>query len=136
MKNFRSQLRKPTIIGCSLLCGFTSASSFFIFVTQDQKAIGNLVFGVLLLVLAFFIFKEYRGALRLMAGIFILIAVVLPIGILNPFTAGDYMAAGREPPSVLSTLLWLIPIEVLLLVIVFIIDPVKKQISTKKKNSE
>src|SRR5437870_13286095 len=41
----------------------------------------------------------------------------------NPFTAGDYMAGGREPPTVSRTLVWLVPLEVGLLAMAFVVDP-------------
>jgi len=37
------------------------------------------------------------------------------------------MAAGKEAPPVSKTLLWLIPLEVLFLVIAFLIDPGSKK---------
>jgi uncharacterized membrane protein len=127
MKNFMLQLRRCTIIGCSFLCVLISARSFFLASTHAQGILRNLIFGTLLLGLAFAIFRQYRWALRLAAVICLLVVVFLPIGLFNPFTAGDYMAAGKEPPSVVQTLLWLIPLEALLLAIVFIIDPRKKR---------
>ena len=127
MKNFQTQIRKFTIIGCSCLCVLISARSFFFAATRAQGLLRNLIFGALLLGLAFAIFRQYRWALRLAAAICLLVAVLLPIGLFNPFTAGDYMAAGKEPPSVVQTLLWLIPLEALLLAVVFIIDPRKKR---------
>ncbi len=127
MKNFMPQLRQATIIACSILCVLISAHSFFFAATHAQGILGNLIFGALLLGLAFAIFRQYRWALRLAAAICLLVVVVLPIGLFNPFTAGDYMAAGKEPPSVVQTLLWLIPLEALLLAVVFIVDPRKKR---------
>ena len=127
MKTFMPKLRRTTIIGCSILCGLISARSFFFAATHAQGIIRNLVFGGFFLGLAFAIFRQYRWALRLAATICILVAIVLPIGLFNPFTAGDYIAAGSEAPSVIQTLLWLIPLEASLLAIVFIIDPRKKK---------
>lgn len=126
MKNFRQQLRKYTIIGYSAFCILLSGHSFFFAATHDQGIISHLIFGALLLGLAFAIFRQYRWALRLTAAICLLVAVILPIGVFNPFTAGDYIAVGKAPPSVVQTLLWLIPFEALLLAIVFIIDPREK----------
>lgn len=127
MKNFMLQLRRYTIIGCSFLCVLISARSFFLAAAHAQDILRNLIFGTLLLGLAFAIFRQYRWALRLAAVICLLVVIFLPIGLFNPFTAGDYMAAGKEPPSVVQTLFWLIPLEALLLAIVFIIDPRKKR---------
>jgi hypothetical protein len=127
MKNIRQQFRKATIIGCFAFCVMASVRSFFFATIHNQNIIQNFIVGALLLGLAFAIYRQYRWALRLAAGISLLAAVLLPIGLFNPFTAGDYMAAGKAPPSVVQTLLWLIPLEALLLVIVFIIDPRKER---------
>jgi hypothetical protein len=126
MTNLRDKLRKATVIACSFLCVLASVRSFFFAATRDQGIVINLVFGALLLGLAFLIFRQYRWALRFAAAICLLVAIFLPIGLFNPFIAGDYMVSGKEPPSVVQTLLWLIPLETLLLSIVFIIDPRKK----------
>jgi hypothetical protein len=126
MTNLRDQLRKATAIACSFLCVLASVHSFFIAATRDQGIVINLVFGALVLGLAFPIFRQYHWALRFTAAICLLVAIFLPIGLFNPFTAGDYMVSGKEPTSVVQTLLWLIPLEALLLSIVLIIDPRKK----------
>jgi hypothetical protein len=127
MKNFISQLRQAIIIGSAFLCALLSAHSFFLAAIHIQSILSNIIFGALLLGLAFGIFRQYRWALRLAAAMCLFVIVLLPIGLFNPFTAGDYMVAGMEPPSVIQTLLWLIPLEALLLAIVFIIDPKKKR---------
>jgi hypothetical protein len=127
MKNFRQQLRKYTIIGYSAFCILLSGYSFVFAATHDQGIIRHFIVGALLLGLAFAIFQRYSWALRLAAAICLLVAIFLPAGLFNPFTAGDYMAAGKEPPSVVQTLLWLIPLEALLLAVVFIVDPRKKR---------
>ena len=62
---------------------------------------------------------------RLVAFVILLFAIILPIGLLNPFTAGDYVASGETPPGVLDTLVWLIPLEALILFAVYLIDPKK-----------
>ena len=40
----------------------------------------------------------------------------------NPFTAADYVASGKKPPSVTTTVFWLVPLEAFLLTIVYILD--------------
>ena len=62
---------------------------------------------------------------RLVAFVILLFAIILPVGILNPYTAGDYLAMGETPPTVIGTLVWLIPVEALLLFAVYLIDPKK-----------
>jgi hypothetical protein len=127
MKNIRQQFRKTAIIGCFAICLLGSVRSFFFAVITNQGVIQNLIVGVLLLGLSFAIYRQYRWALRLTAGICLITAVFLPIGLFNPFTAGDYMVTGKSPPTILQTLLWLIPLEILFMAIAFIIDPKKER---------
>ena len=125
MKSTMPQIRRITIIGCALFLVLISIHSFFIASTHNQSIIQNIISGALLLGMAFAIYRQYRWALRLTAVILLLVVVFLPVGIFNPFSVGDLMVAGQQPPSVDQTLLWLIPLETLLLAIVFIIDPRK-----------
>jgi hypothetical protein len=127
MKQLRQQLRQVTVILCSLLCVALAVRGFYEASLQKAGSLGSLVIGTLALGLAYAIIKQYRWALRLTAAILLVAAVILPVGVLNPFTAGDYLAAGKEAPLVTETLLWLIPFEILLLVIVFLIDPGRKK---------
>jgi hypothetical protein len=100
-----------------------SVRSFFEASQQKPGFLASLILGALLLGFGYFIFKQYPWALRLVAALFIGLAVFLPIGLPGPFTAGDYLAAGKEPPPISETLLWLVPLETILLAIVFLIDP-------------
>jgi len=56
-----------------------------------------LVFGLVALGFTVALIRRSRWALRALAAVFVLTAIILPVGIWNPFTAGDYMAGGREP---------------------------------------
>jgi hypothetical protein len=123
MKQLRQQLRQVTVILCSLLCAAIAVRGFYEASLQKAGSLGSLVLATLVLGFAYAIIKQYRWALRLTAAILLVAAVILPVGVLNPFTAGDYLAAGKEAPLVTETLLWLVPLEILLLVIVFLIDP-------------
>jgi len=123
MKELRSQLRKVTIILCSLLCLAVSVRGFYEASLQKPDSLGSLVLAALATGLAYAIIKQYHWALRLMTAILLVTAVFLPVGVLNPFAAGDYLAVGREAAPVAETLLWLVPLEILILVIAFLIDP-------------
>ncbi len=123
MNEFRQQLRQVTVILCSLLCVAVAVRSFYEASLQKAGSMGSLMLGTLALGFAYAIIKQYRWALRLTAAILLVAAVILPVGVLNPFTSGDYLVAGKEAPLVTETLLWLVPLEILLLVIVFLIDP-------------
>jgi hypothetical protein len=127
INKLRQQLRQVTIILCSVLCVVVSVRGFYEAALQKESLLGSLIAGVLALGFAYVIFKQYRWALRLAAGIILAVVVFLPVGLLNPFTAGEYLVAGKEPPPVAETLLWLVPVEILLLAIVFLIDPSRKR---------
>ena len=64
-----------------------------------------------------------RLALRTIAFIILMIALILPIGVFSPFTAGEQILAGGAPPSIAGTLIWLIPLEIFLLAVIYLIDP-------------
>ncbi|MCB2184514.1 MAG: hypothetical protein KQH63_21025 [Desulfobulbaceae bacterium] len=70
--------------------------------------------------------KITSGIRKITAAAVLFTAIILPVGIFSPFTVSDYMAAGAQPPSIGKTLLWLIPLEVLLLGLVFLLDPKKR----------
>ena len=132
MKDTMPQIRRVIIIGCASLLVLISIHNFFVAATIGQSIIQNIISGSLLFGLAYAIYRQYRWALRLIAAILLLVAVLMPVGIFNPFRVGDYMVAGQQTPSVAQTLLWLIPLEILLLTIVFIIDPIKKRTDHEK----
>jgi len=122
MKLFLKRLRKPTAIGCSLMFVIIAARNIWGAVAYDRDIPTTVIIVTLAIGLAFGLFRQFRWALRSSAAIFLLIAVFLPVGVLNPFTAGDYMGAGIDPPSVARTLVWLVPLEALLLATVYVLD--------------
>ena len=127
MNRFMPHIRRLTIIVCSFLFAVGSARYLIFAATRDNGIFTNFLIGVLLLGLAFAIYLKYTWALRTVAAVCLLVVIILPIGLFNPFTAGDYITSGKEPPSIPQTLLWLVPLEALLVSIVFIIDPRKKK---------
>ena len=90
---------------------------------KDTNIFVLVIFALLMLGLAFGLVQQSSWALRIAAAVFLLIVIVLPIGLFNPFTAGDYIVSGKKPPSVTITLFWLIPLEAFLLTIIYILDP-------------
>ena len=120
------RLRRIAIVMCSTLFAILAVSNLLLFATSKYVSYENLVIGCSLFGLAYAVFREYRWSLRAAAIICVLLAIILPAGLLNPFTAGDNLVAGEDPPSVTQTLLWLVPAEILLLAVAFILDPKKK----------
>jgi len=123
MKNFMRRLRRPVTIGCALMFSVVAVRMIWVAVGQDGNILTTVIFAPLMLGLAFGLLRQFRWALRTTAALFLLIVILLPGGLFNPFTAGDYIASGKNPPTVTTTLFWLIPLEAFLLTIVYILDP-------------
>ncbi len=68
-----------------------------------------------------------RFVRRLVAAFLLFGAIMVPLGVFSPFTAGDYLAMGESPPTVSETLVWLLPLEIVLLLLVYLIDPKKPE---------
>lgn len=126
MKDFMPHLRRTAVIVCSILFAILAVRNLVLFAISGYISYENLVIGIFLFGLSYAVFREYRWSLRAAAIICVFLAIILPIGLLNPFTAGDYLASGGDPPSVAPTLLWLVPADMLLLAVAFIVDPKKK----------
>jgi len=124
MTDWKQRARPFVRIGCACLFVFVAFRSFLEMV-KAQGGLPRFAAGLFFLGMAFAILKQYRWALYLTSAIVLLCAIVLPVGVLGPFTAGDYILAGKTPPSMMQTLGWLIPIEVLLLAVSHIITPEK-----------
>ena len=73
---------------------------------------------VVFVILAFLLIKQIRLARRFTAAICLLIAILLPIGVFNPFAAMD----GIQLPSINTVLLWLIPTEFFALTSAYFLD--------------
>ena len=72
--------------------------------------------------MAYGLWRQHRFALRGTAALSLLVAILLPLGTFSIFSAGDYWAAGKEPPTILASLIWLVPTEILLLLGAYILD--------------
>ena len=76
----------------------------------------------LLLWLAYGLARLSPLAMKIAGALCLLGAVFLPSAVINPFTAGDLLAQGLEPPTISEALYWLVPTELLLLVSAYIFD--------------
>ena len=54
-----------------------------------------------------------------------ILVVVLVIGVINPFMAGDWMSAGMTPPSVATLLAFIVPAEVVIIWMLHILGKYK-----------
>jgi hypothetical protein len=122
IKNRLNGLRQPVALGCAVSFTLMALRLIWVATTQGGDKVLTSAFVLLLLVLAFGLVRRFRWAMRLTALMLLLSALVLPIGVFSPFTAGDYLTAGKAPPSIAITLMWLIPVEVVLLVTAYVID--------------
>lgn len=91
-------------------------------IIERQAGLGELAFYGVLTLLGICVALQVRMALRIGAAILLVAAFVLPLGVMNPFTAGDYLAQGQEPPSMASILGWLIPVEIFILAVAWLLD--------------
>ncbi len=94
---------------------------------MGRKMTFVLIIAALLSVVSYGLLKRFVWAFRTTALIFLVIAIFLPFGAFDPFAADDYIAAGKQPPEIIDRLLWLVPIEVVLLAAVHILDPRQKK---------
>jgi hypothetical protein len=101
------------LFGEAIFYAFHPVHGFTLFDGAWFLVIAGLIFGLL---------KSSIVAYRAVAVICLLVAIITPIGIFNPFTAGDYFSEGIDPPSVGSTAIWLVPMEIGLLFTAFFLD--------------
>ncbi|MDQ5985930.1 MAG: hypothetical protein CSYNP_01648 [Syntrophus sp. SKADARSKE-3] len=126
IKNRLNSLRRPVALGCAVIFTLMSLRLIWVATTHGGDRKLTFVFVIALLVLAFGLVRRFRWAMRLTALLLLFSALLLPVGVFNPFTAGDYMTAGKVPPSIAMTLLWMIPLEVLLLITAYVLDQKKE----------
>ncbi len=119
----KKKLRRITTIVCSLLLFFLACRIIWTGFATDRGLLFPMIVALCIIWLSFGLFRQHRWALWVTMAFLLFLALLLPIGIFNPFTAGDYLAAGKEPPAIGETLLWLIPLEILFLATVYILDP-------------
>ena len=101
-------------------------------IEQKELILVVIIISILLSSLAYGLCTQARWALQGTAFIYLLIALSLPLIILNPFAAGDYLATGKEPPTVQGALFRLAPVMAILLAIVYVLHP--KKVKSNNKN--
>jgi hypothetical protein len=94
-----------------------------------QAVLGKQTITATVLVVAIFVafsvglFAMNGVTRRIVAALCLFAAVIIPLGYMNPFAAGDMKAAGMEPPPVMGILSWMGPLIGGLLVLAWLIDP-------------
>jgi hypothetical protein len=123
-------LRRPVAIICALVL-LRAAGDLTYNYFACHASVAALVLAVPLVGLVLGILKDRPFALRTVSFLCVLTAFILPFGINYPLAVGSHLAQGRQSPTVMTTLLWLVPIEFVLLFVAFLVDP-----RTLKRNSK
>jgi hypothetical protein len=123
--DIRKTLQKPVSLFVSIILGAIALRLFWLAAVVHNTKIARSLLGTAFIALALFLVKQKRWALRTAAGLLVLTACLLPVAVFDPFAAGDHLAAGEEPPTISGSLVWIIPVELLLLFSVYILDPPK-----------
>jgi uncharacterized membrane protein HdeD (DUF308 family) len=82
-----------------------------------------------LLTLAIGLLCMNRYACRVAAAFSLLAAIIIPIGVFNPFAAMDYPG---EPPALMSILAGTIPVVAGLLLLAWLLDPPRRSTTSAR----
>jgi hypothetical protein len=118
---------------CAVLLAVVATKILWSAVSNDRSLLISAIPTISILLLAAGVFIRSRLAQRALVVFLLIAAVVLPIGVFNPFTAGDYLVAGKQPPTINETLIWLVPVEALLIAIIYFLDP-RKSVSNGEQH--
>jgi hypothetical protein len=77
----------------------------------------HIFFAAVLIFWAFGLFQQRPSALKFTGAICLLPAIFVPMGVFNPFAAMDSVSF-----PIYSTLLWLVPLELLALTSAYVLD--------------
>ena len=125
MKDLKPKISKSLSIFFTILFVYLSIENFYLGI-KNGETIKYIFIPIFLLFWAYNIFFQRRWALNLLVFTLFLFAILL-IGVFSPFAASDYMFLKMEPPSITDILSWFIPVELLLLTMIYFINPSKKK---------
>lgn len=91
-------------------------------VQLDQDLLIPLAISALLCTWAYFLFRGHWLARRIFSYALVLLAIVIPGGVINPLEASDILASGGTPPDLPELLAWIIPTEIVLLATAYMMD--------------
>jgi hypothetical protein len=112
-----------TLVGLWFL--FIVASNVYRAYQGKTSVVAAVVISLSLGTLAIGLFFMNHYARRVTAALFIFFITIMPIGYINPFNAMDDL--GPNPPNVSSIVLWMVPLEVALLALSWLIDPPRRK---------
>ena len=84
--------------------------------------VGHLAIMLGLVALALGLVAQHRSALRLGGALCLLLSLVVPLGMFNPFAASDLLGLTSGPQYVHDALVWLLPLELLFLGLAYFLD--------------
>ncbi len=101
-------------------CVWRAGDAMFGAFRGQMAPVGATALSIGLLALAIGLLRMNRYARRVAAAFALVVAIFIPIGVFNPFAAMDYPG---EPPDLMSTLAWTIPVVAGLLLLAWLLDP-------------
>lgn len=97
-------------------------------IQEGNLRLDGIVIAGILFFLGLGLIKCWNKAKQLLAAVLLFSAIITPIGIINPFHAGDQIALHGEAPAIAEILIWLVPLEIGLLAFAWLLDlPFKKE---------
>lgn len=125
-----SVLRRWVTLACGASFVLLAVGEFLMMVLGHDWSVVSLVKELVMVALGSGLLLGNAFARRATALVLLLVAVVLPLGYMNPFNASDMIAEQGAAPSVADILLWMVPLETLLIFVVWAVDPLKRKASS------
>ena len=91
-------------------------------VWESDRQPGPIFLSLLATVFAFGLATNRRIPRRVVAAVCLMVALIAPFGVINPFAAMDLEAMGQTAPELNAILAWMIPFEIFLLASAYILD--------------
>lgn len=117
-----SSIAKVQYVACKIAGMAGIGLAFYIAygsIDGSRDPLGSAVLAGALLALGIGLWLLQFWARRMTAALCLLVAVLLPPGVINPFAAMDV----ASPPTLGGILAWLIPVVILLLATAWLVDP-------------
>src|SRR5579885_2590164 len=108
-------LRRRLTLGCGAFLLLLAAIDVLLMLLGPEYALFAVIKDLIVAALGVGLLLGNTFSRRATALLLVLLAIGLPLGYLNPFNASDMMAGQGEAPSVASVMLWMVPLEVVLL---------------------
>lgn len=114
-------LRRWVSIACGLYALFLAIRVIYV---SSNPILSYIVAGGFLL-LSLGLLQNKIWAQRCTVCLLLLAIFVVTFGVINPYTAGDMMMQGKDP-SLPKLLAWIIPLDIGLLCLAWLLDPPRK----------